>query len=689
MKTQSNYFRREWFIYGLLILIALLIIGKLIFYQIINAAELKARAATFRTSSQAMIYERGMITDAQANVLAKSVPARDIYADPKSLTNSLSKALTAGELENKIQEIAHNLAQILAKDPQEVLNLLKQDASWVSLARQVDIETAKQISDLAIPGIGFTDTYKRVYPTGTMASSVLGIVNMAGDGVEGLEYFYNSELKGEKEIKASLESEVTNSPLKNEFIQTGYNISLTLDSTIQHLVEQELDKIIEECKPQRAVILAMDPMTGKILGMGSRPNFDPNNYTNTKQTERKNLALSMIYEPGSTFKIITGAAALEENVVNPNQIFNDPGYIIVGSKKITNWDSDFKAHGNITFSEGMKLSSNVVLAQVGKLLGKDVFYTYLKSFGFGTRSKIDIAGEEQGLLIDKKNVKDLELATMSFGQANLVTPMQLLTAICAVANGGKLYQPYILDKISSKDGEILFINQPKVVREVISETTSKTMTNILVEVVEDGTGGRAKIPGIKVAGKTGTAQKINPETGTYSATDFIVSFVGYAPAENPKIAVLVVIDTPRAEIVQGGTLAGPHVKKIIESALQYYGIPVAAGTPSDIQEISPDPLENPTPPDSNVPEQIAGEGEVTVPNLKGLTMRQAGVELRKHNLRYKFVGSGLVFQQFPEPGKVVNQGDTIEVIFHNDDITNPNHDSGEDQTTDQVKRKGD
>jgi cell division protein FtsI/penicillin-binding protein 2 len=591
---QGNYFTREWYVYASLIIISLLIISKLFYLQILNASELKARGATFRMNSQTMVFERGMIVDAQGNILAKSVPAKDIYADPKTLAKYISNSSekpSNEEITKRIQEIADSIALILEKNNKDILELISKDLSWVSLARQVDIDKANRIRELNIPGIGFTDTYKRVYPTANMAASILGIVNLAGDGVEGIEYFYNSELKGEKEFKSQGNPEKN---MTNQDLSSGYNLNLTLDSTIQHLVEQELDKIIEECQPQRAVILAMDPMSGKILGMGSRPTFDPNSYTNSKPGERKNLAISMIYEPGSTFKIITGAAALEESVVTPKQLFNDPGYLIAGSRRITNWDSDRKAHGDISFAKGMELSSNVVLAKVGALLGKETFYTYLKSFGFGSKTKIDIAGEEQGLLIEKNRIKDLELATMSFGQANLVTPIQLLTAISAVANGGNLLQPYILDRITNKDGEILMLNEPKVVREVISKTTSTIMTGILVDVVDKGTGGRAKIPGIKVAGKTGTGQKIEPETGAYSATDFVASFVAYAPAESPKIAVLIALDTPKGELIQGGTLAGPHVKKIIESALQYYGIPVSASTPSKLNNLNSETIPDKT-----------------------------------------------------------------------------------------------
>ncbi|MCG1026204.1 penicillin-binding transpeptidase domain-containing protein [Dehalobacter sp.] len=671
MKKTKQYFYREWVIYGLLIGLSVLILGRLFYLQVINSAELKARGADFQAIRQTMLYERGTIMDAQGNVLAKSVPVKDVYADPRMLDKSIAKdkTLTSEQILQKKEKIAENIAAILGEDKNDILTLLRKDLAWVSLKRQVDISTAEKIKELDIQGIGFSDNYKRSYPAGEMGAAILGIVNMAGDGVEGLEYSYNAELKGEANLENPVETDQNNEIQDN--VQSGDNLTLTLDSTIQHLIEHELDDIVAETKPQRAVILAMDPKTGKILGMGSRPSYDPSNYASTKPDQRKNLAISMIYEPGSTFKIITGSAALEENAINTTQLFKDPGYWVVGGRRITNWDSDKKAHGNITFVDGMKLSSNVVLAQVGQKLGRDLFYTYLKSFGFGSLTDIDISGEERGLLIDKSRVKSLELATMSFGQANLVTPIQLLTAICAVANGGQLMQPYIVENIKNMDGEIVSKTQPKIVRQVISKTTSKTMSDILVSVVDSGTGSRAKIPGIKVAGKTGTAQKIDPETGKYSDTDYIVSFVGYAPANDPKIAVLVVIDTPHAPVIQGGTLGGPRVKNIIEGTLQYYGVPVSAETPSDLTKVDPDVLAEQaaakngnTEADKNSPPaRQAGEGEVLVPDLKGLTIRQAGELLGKLDLRYEFGGSGLAYKQSPEAGKVVNRGDTIEVLF--------------------------
>lgn len=660
MKNKDKYFVREWYMYIALIVVFVLIFGKLFYLQILNASELKARAITFRGVSHNLPYERGMILDSQENILAKSVAAKDIFADPKTVKKFLNN-----NPDLTMTQIADSIAEILGRDSQEILDLLDTELSWVSIERQVDLNKADQIADLDVTGIGFTNTYKRVYPTGQLTSPILGIVNMAGDGVEGIEYYYNNELMGQKSYQTNIEITDENEQFDS---RTGYNLKLSLDSTIQHLVEQELDKIVEDTQPKRASILAMDPMSGKILAMGSRPTFDSNNYLETNAEQRKNLNISMIYEPGSTFKIITGAAALEENLVTPEKLFNDPGYLIVNSRTITNWDSDRTVRGKISFAEGMRISSNVVLAQVGHILGKDIFQTYLKSFGFGSRTRIDIAGEEQGLLIDNSIVKDLELATMSFGQANLVTPIQLLTAVSVVANGGTLYQPYILDSIFNKDGTVLYQNKPRVVREVLSKSTSSTMNNILVDVVDKGTGSLAKIPGIQVAGKTGTAQKIDPTTGMYSETDFIATFIAYAPADNPKIAVLVVIDTPQSDVVQGGTLAAPGTKRIIEGTLQYYGIPVNTGTPSEINDLNDLDELNPQLPvdeesEPTLPAKQPGKGEVSVPNLKGLTMRQAGELLGELELRYKFTGSGLASKQFPEPEQIINQGDYVEVVF--------------------------
>nr|WP_041445281.1 penicillin-binding transpeptidase domain-containing protein [Syntrophobotulus glycolicus] len=643
MKKTNNKtkFTRETLIYIFVFTVFLLIIGKLFLLQVIHADELRAKGLDMKSNLQEPIIERGTIYDFQHNILAKSIETKDVYADTKNMNELLPKRKDGLTKDT----IAAQLAPLLGKSSDEILALLHKDSYYIVLTKNIDLDHAQKIKQLGFPGINFSDSYKRVYPMGNTASSVLGIVDATGHGIEGVEKTADQDLLN---------------VLDDE--NRGNNIVLTIDSTIQYLLEQELDGIVGEYSPKRTTILAMDPMTGKILGMGSRPTFDPNDYRNTKNEDRKNLGVSMIYEPGSTFKIITGSIGLEENIISPEEKFDDPGYLNVGSRTITNWDSDRKPHGLITFSDGMRLSSNVVLALAGQKIGKETFYTYLKSFGFGTKTKVDLSGEEQGLLIDQSRVKDLELSTMAFGQANLVTPVQLLTAISSVANGGTLYQPYVIDRVLSTEGKILKQNEPKTVRKILSPKTCREMNDILVNVVENGTGASTKIEGIKVAGKTGTAQKIDPVTLAYSETDKIASFVAYAPADNPKIAVLAILDTPKGDFVQGGVMAGPHVKKILEGALQYYGIPVSSDTPSDVNNFLEGEATRPQP-KTVTPEREPVNGEVMIPDLTGLTIRKVGEELGKLELRYKFQGSGTVTKQFPEPGKIVNKGDCVEVVF--------------------------
>lgn len=662
-KRTNFYFKRDRWVPFLLLLVILIVIFRLVTLQIVQAADLKAKGIERRTTDQAVQPERGVIYDAQGNVLAQSIPVKEIYADPKTLADQIVKYPKIGTK----ADLAKQIADILGINSQDILDKLNKDLSGVSLAHQVDIKKADEIMALKIPGVVLKNEQKRVYPMGTLAASALGIVKLDGHGAEGIELFYDKELYGtagflsqETDTRARTILDAAN---QNDTGSAGQQLTLTIDSTIQYFIEQQLDELQKSTNANSVTILAMDPMTGKVLGMGSRPTFDPNEYTKTSAEVRKNLALSLTYEPGSTFKPITGSAALEEGAVTPDETFLDPGFLNIPPRTITNWDSDQKPHGNPTFTEGMMLSSNVVLAQVGKKLGKDNFYKYLSAFGFGSKTGIDIAGEESGLLLLIDKVREIDLATMSFGQTNAVTPIQLLTAISAIANGGTLYRPYVVDKISSSDGTLIQQQKPTPVRQVISKATATQMTSILEQVVSNGTGGLAKINGINVAGKTGTAQKVDPKTGEYSTTDFIASFAAFAPAEDPKIAVLIVIDTPKtSESHQGGTLAAPIAKAIIEGALQYYGIPVSNDTEGTVTMLPTDTAVRPTA-KAVVPERTPLAGEVVIPDLTGMAMRQVGDTLLKAELHFNFIGSGLVNKQDPLPGKVVIKGTTINVNF--------------------------
>ncbi len=667
-----RYFSRERWVPMILLVIVTLVLSRLVILQLVQAADLKARGIERRTTDKSLLPERGTIYDAQGHVLAQSIPVKQIVADPKTLSNLINNK----QYKKTKEDVAKQLGTILAIKPQDILDKLdKKDLSWISLAHQVDVSKADEIMALKIPGVGFDEEEKRVYPMGNFAASALGIVNLEGHGVEGVESYYDKALFGIPGFKSQEQDTKDRSILdalhQIDPTRPGNNVALTLDSTIQYLVEQQLNELQQATKANSVTILAMDPKTGRILGMGSRPTFDPTEYAKAAPDARRNLSIGMSYEPGSTFKIITGSAALEEGTIHPSDTFKDEGFLVIPPRKITNWDSDQKPHGNPTFTKGMQLSSNVVLAQVGMKLGKESFYTYLSAFGFGSKTGIDISGEESGLLLPLDKVRDIDLATMSFGQTNSVTPIQLLSAISAVANGGTLYRPYIVDKIMAPDGQLVQQQKPTAVRQVITKATATQMTEILKQVVSDGTGGLAKIPGISVAGKTGTAQKVDPKTGQYSPTDFIASFAAYAPAEDPKIAVLVIIDSPKeGGSHQGGTLGGPRAKAIIEGALQYYGFPVASGTESTVTISPGDSAVRPSP-KPVIPERSPVSGEVVIPDLTGMTMRQVGDLLAKSELHFNFTGSGLVNQQTPQAGKVVVKGTTIDIKFASMNAVNP------------------
>lgn len=659
----TGYFSRERWVYIQLFLAVILIVGELVWMQVFQAAPLTAKGLESRMVSQNLLPERGIIYDAQGNVLSQSMPVQEVYADPRSLAQLISKGQYTKMSKD---EIAQKLGSILGQDSKTILEKLNQDQLWVSLAHQVELDKTDQIRQLNIPGIGFTNEEKRVYPMNSWASSVLGFVNMAGHGVCGIEAYYDKLLYGIPGI-STVEADSAHQPIVNDTSQTerpqsGDNLTVTLDSTIQSLIEQQLDKLEKASQAKTVTILAMDPKTGKILGMGTRPTFNPNNYGDASPNDWINRAISMNYEPGSTFKIVTGSAALEEGVISPDELFSDPGYMRVGPRIIQNWDYGQRPAGDITFTKGMELSSNVVLAQVGQKLGLANFYKYLRAFGFGVPTGVDIAGEESGLLVPQDKARAVDLATMSFGQSNMVTPIQLLTALCAVANGGTLYKPYVVDKITDSNGKVIQQNQPIAVRKVISKETADQMTNILEQVVTNGTGYLAAIPGVNVAGKTGTAQIVDPKTGQYSNTDFISSFEAYAPAENPKIAVLVVVDSPQGVDHDGGPLCSPYAKTIIQGALQEYNISGAGDTQNTVTVTPNDTPVRPVP-KPITPERQPLAGEAVVPDLTGMTIRQVGETLDKLELHFDFSGSGLACQQSLPGGKVVTKGTLLKVKF--------------------------
>ncbi len=644
----------------LVISLFVIIYGRAGYLQVVDAGELSKQAVESRTMDSRIAPRRGMISDATGKVLAKSIMSKSVFLEPQFYRDGINKSKQ--DPEPKLQK----LAELLKVNPDELKAKFASNSKWVSLGRQVELPAVDEINKLKIPGIGFSDDSKRVYPMGNILSSVLGVVNLDGHGAEGIELSYDKDLYGQKgfisqETDAKARSLVGGVHSYRAPVD-GRNLGLTIDTNIQYIVEQQLDDIVNSVNPKGASIIVMDPRTGRILAMGNRPSFDPNDYKKYPEPNRRNLAITNQYEPGSTFKIITAASALEEGTTSPDKMYIDKGYLDIGKQRITNWDTDRLNHGSISLTKGMELSSNVVLGQVGLEMARDTFFKYIRGFSFGQKTGIDLPGEAVGQLLQEEDTSPFEQATMSFGQANAATPLQMITAISAVANGGILYKPYIVDKVTDDQGNVLVENKPTPLRQVISKNTSDQMRSILEGVVSKGTGQTAKIPGYKVAGKTGTAQKVDEQTGKYSTTDYVASFVGFAPADDPKIAVLCIIDSPQTgELHQGGILAGPRVKEIISKSLQYLGVPPSYTAGKEVplgaqpsNKLHPKPV---------TPERTPNPGEGVVPDLTGRTMIEVGDMLSQRGLRMNFIGTGLVVRQDPPPGKVLPAGSIVTVTF--------------------------
>jgi stage V sporulation protein D (sporulation-specific penicillin-binding protein) len=669
--------------------------GRLFWVQVAKNEHYRKLALDQRLYPVPVDARRGTIRDAKGRELAVSVSADAVYAIPRDVDDPL--------------ETAKQVSKILGLDVGSVRKKLSEPQATVWIDRRVDPEKAAVLRKLNLKGIGFAERGQRFYPKDTLAAHVLGIVGIDNQGLEGIEVWYDSFLRGTRGQVRS-ERDATGKEIPGgvtEFIPPvdGNDLYLTIDEVIQYIVERELDKGMAELKAKRGMILAMDPKTGAVLAMASRPAYNPNRYFEEPDSLRRNPIVSDTYEPGSTFKIVTASASLEERVVRPDDTFFDPGFIKVGDRQVRCWLAG--GHGSQTFVEATENSCNVVFATLGNRLGQERFYEYIQAFGFGSSLGIDYPGEATGLLQRPKNVGPVELANISFGQGISVTPIQLLSALCTIANGGTLMRPQLVSKIVDPDGFVVKEFQKDPIRQVISKETSKELSLILESVVVNGSGFRAKVPGYRVAGKTGTAEK--PEAGRYSDKR-IASFLGFAPVEDPKIAIIVIWDEPDVGISYGGVVAAPTFQAILKDVLRYMEIPPSM--PPQTEEPSQESQQvivpnlighNPddagrllvaqfgldvstkgqgirvvhqTPaPEAKVkrgttvilyldqPESYNVEGDVIVPNVIGKTMKDVAVILSDLGLRMEAEGTGVAKSSQPQHGTSVKRGAIIQVRF--------------------------
>ncbi|NLJ99898.1 MAG: stage V sporulation protein D [Clostridia bacterium] len=623
------------------------------YIQFVRGDELQKKALDNRLREVTIKSKRGTIYDRNLKELAVSISADSVLAFPPQIRKS-----------DKEEEIAKKLAEILEMDEKDILRKITQNSSSVWIKRKIqDFEKGKKLKDLNLVGVEVIEDSQRFYPHDTLACHVLGFAGVDNQGLEGIEIVFDEDLKGvpgriviehdakERELPQAMHRYI---PPEN-----GNNLVLTIDETIQYIVERELDQLMaSETDPESATIIVMEPKTFEILALGSRPAYDPNNYNEYPQKTWRNIAVSNSYEPGSTFKIITAAAALEENVIGEDEKFHDPGFIKVGSERIRCWAH--VPHGVQTFEEAMQNSCNPALVTVGlKLKEKDrgLFYKYIRGFGFGKKTGVTLPGEADGLMILEEDLKDINIATIAIGQGIAVTPMQLISAVSASANGGRFMRPHLVKEVRDNENKLIKKFGNTEVRQVISEETSKELCSLLEKVVVDGTGLPGYIEGYRVAAKTGTAQKAG--AGGYMQGRYVASFVGFAPANDPQLAILVVVDEPKGYPYYGGTVAGPIFKRIMEDSLHYLGVSKqsAGEVPSEI------------------PGEPAPRKDVQVPAVDGMNLDDAKQKLYAAGLKSSVQGQGdMVLSQLPKTGATVKEG--TEIILYTggggEEITIPN-----------------
>lgn len=515
---------------------------------------------------------RGLIYDRKQRELAVNIEVNSLYGEPVKVANPV--------------KASQKIGFVLKDSTEEIRKKLSGKKKFVWLKRKMDGKDASKINEMNLEGIGFVQEVKRFYTRGSLASHVIGFANIDNRGLAGIEGYFDKYMRGipgEFTLNADARQKLIYNDIKESV--PGYNVVLTIDEYLQYVTEKELDSAMEKWHPEAAVAVMMDPYTGEILAMANKPDFDPNFPGKYNSSRRRNRAITDMYEPGSTFKIIAASAALEENLVSMNKLFDcRKGYIQVGRRRIR----DAHRHKKLlTFLQVIQKSSNVGTIQIANLLGKKRFYGYMRAYGFGQKTGIDIPGEINGYLAKVKKWSGLSLACMSIGQEVGVTPLQMARAYSVIANGGLLIKPYVVSKITDSHGVVVKEIRPKVVRRVISKSTSEKMKTILKTVVQEGgTAVNAAIEGNPVAGKTGTAQMIDPATKRYSKRKYVSSFVGFVPADKPRFVLIVVIYVPKGSIY-GGTVAAPVFRSISEQALQYLDVPLEQ-LPSPAQLPSPD-----------------------------------------------------------------------------------------------------
>ncbi len=630
----SDIHTRIRFFFLLVFCLIVIIVVRVFYIQVFSYDKLSTLAESLWSRKLPIGADRGEIYDRKGRVLATNLTTTSLVLIPNQIKNA--------------EDVAEKLSTILNCNYDDMLAHMTKKTSIERVhpeGRQLSYDIASQIEELHLDGVYLVKESKRYYPYGSLLSHVLGYVGIDNQGLSGLELTYDKYLTGENgAIKYFSDGKGNRLELSEvyEEPQNGVNMTLTIDLDLQLAVERELDNAVMKYNPEHALAIAMDPTTGEVLAMASRPNFDSNNYQNyDTETINRNLPIWMTYEPGSTFKIMTLASSLEEKTVNLfEDTYFDSGSVSVDGATIHCWKSG--GHGAQTYLNVVENSCNPGFVSLGNKLGVQKLMQYIKEFGFGEKTGIDLNGESSGILFNPNRMGPVELATTSFGQGISVTPIQQITAVSAVVNNGLLLKPYVVKSLEEPETKsIVKLNEPVVRKTVISEESSKLARFALESVVANGSGRNAYIENYRVGGKTGTAQKV--ENGHYLDGNYILSFIGFMPADNPKIVVYVSIDNPKGVTQYGGVVAAPIAKSILETAISVLDI-------ESSEEAMPREYNW-----NDIKYQ-------KIPDVTGMTVEEAKKSLKGYHLEYSGEGENIIYQS-PSGNSYVKEGGTLQLML--------------------------
>jgi cell division protein FtsI (penicillin-binding protein 3) len=625
--------------------------ARLVHLQITQYADLVVRAERQQMRTIALPAKRGDILDRSGHVLATSVDADSIYAVPSEISNP----------DETIAKLCGALGDCSPKEQEALGDRLRRQRNFAYVRRQVSPDKAEQVAALHLEGVGFFKESRRFYPNRELAAHLLGYVGVDNGGLSGLESAYDSQIRGKPgtvlvhtDARRQAFSRFERPPT------TGSTVELTVDEYLQHVAERELHVAVIEHRAAGGTAIILNPHTGEVLALANEPTFNPNAYRESQEIERRNRGVQDLYEPGSTFKVVTASAAIEEHVMSVDAPIDvSGGQIRIGPRIVR----DTHPYGVLSFTDVIVKSSNVGAIKIGLRVGADRLSDYVQRFGFGHPVSRDFPGESPGIVWDRAQWTESALASVSMGYQVGVTPLQMAAAVSAVANGGEYVEPRVIRAIY-RDNRRYGI-QPKIVRRTISADTAATLTSIMEGVVERGTATAARIPGYTIAGKTGTSAKL--VGGRYSKSDYNASFVGFIPSRNPAVTILVVIDSPRGGQYYGGSVSAPVFKRIAEATLQHLGIgptlnpapPVLVARSSDASALL---TLAPVPSDPVISLVADGRTE-TVPDVRRLSGRAAVHALATLGLIARVEGNGFVVSQDPAAGAPLEMGGVCRLVL--------------------------